>query len=208
MSGVRRNPSPEKLAFAREMRANPTDFEKKLWPRLKNMTYAKFTDQVVMGGYILDFYCDDLKLAVELDGKQHDIHYDTTRDSQLFARFGISIIRFPNPKDEAAINAIVWDVRAECRWRRRRIKLGFPIFPNRSSLATNKSNGAGAPVETCSKVEKFNPSIVNPGCARQVFATVESADITVIALRHIGIEATVELCPTCRLIHLTEKRVE
>jgi adenine-specific DNA-methyltransferase len=216
MSGVRRNPSPEKLAFAREMRAHPTDFEKRLCIKLKKgIKDVKFTDQVVMLGYILDFYCPEIKLAIELDGNSHNIHSDKNRDSYLFAQQGISVMRYGNPKSEAEINAILFDVFAECRWRLGRIRRGFSTFSQRLSFQDKKNKGVAAdgatPVKICAKVEnlpEFKPSLNNLGCPHQVFATVESAEVTVTALRHIGIEASVELCPTCNLIRLIEKRVE
>lgn len=184
------------------MRANPTEFEQKLLPMLRNIKGANFTDQVVKGGYILDFYCDPLKLAVELDGNNHNIHSDTTRDAQLYSMFGISTMRFPNPKDGAALNTLLFDVRAECRWRLGRIRRGISTFPNRLSLTTDKDESAAVhPVETCEYVQK-------PGaCTRQVFATVETASVTAVALRTLGIDATVERCQSCKLIHLRERRI-
>jgi very-short-patch-repair endonuclease len=140
MSGVRRNPSPEKLAFARKMRRYPTDFEKRLCIKLKKgIKGVKFTDQVVMLGYILDFYCSELKLAIELDGFAHNINSDKNRDSYLFAQCGISVMRYANPKTEVDLNAILFGVFAECRWRLGRVRRGFSTFPNRSSSLSQQT---------------------------------------------------------------------
>jgi very-short-patch-repair endonuclease len=59
----------------------------------------KFFRQYSIGPYILDFYCPTMKLAVELDGGQHNQfenkEYDTTRSEYLKAQ-GIDVMRFWN----------------------------------------------------------------------------------------------------------------
>jgi very-short-patch-repair endonuclease len=67
------------------------------WLRDRQIGY-KFRRQVPVGPYILDFYCAELKLAVELDGPQHDINmyeYDNARTLFLRDR-GIEVCRMPN----------------------------------------------------------------------------------------------------------------
>ena len=59
----------------------------------------KFRRQVPIGRYILDFYCVELKLAVELDGTHHGTidmsDYDSDRTIFL-RRHGIEVVRIPN----------------------------------------------------------------------------------------------------------------
>ena len=57
----------------------------------------KFRRQHPVGNYIVDFYCDEAKLAIELDGGQHasSSGYDTTRTQEL-ERLGIRVLRFWN----------------------------------------------------------------------------------------------------------------
>jgi radical SAM superfamily enzyme YgiQ (UPF0313 family) len=91
---------PEKiLAFARELRTNQTDAEDFLWEivRAKRFLDLKFRRQHPCGGYLLDFYCDSLKLAIELDGSQHaeNVSYDEKRTAEL-RKLGIEILRFWN----------------------------------------------------------------------------------------------------------------
>ncbi|HEV7768629.1 MAG TPA: endonuclease domain-containing protein [Thermoanaerobaculia bacterium] len=59
---------------ARDMRHEPTSAEARVWEWLRDrrINDRKFRRQVPIGPYILDFYCAELKLAVELDGAQHD----------------------------------------------------------------------------------------------------------------------------------------
>jgi very-short-patch-repair endonuclease len=85
----------------RELRRNQTDAEKLLWSEIRNKQFygMKFFRQYSMGPYIMDFYCPALKLAVELDGGQHNQpdnkQYDTFRTEYLKAH-GIDMIRFCN----------------------------------------------------------------------------------------------------------------
>ena len=84
-----------------KLRKNLTPAEAFLWTVLKNSNLAgrKFRRQHSVGNYILDFYCDSEKLAVELDGEVHRTdsaaEYDHKR--KLFLNgLGIKVIRFEN----------------------------------------------------------------------------------------------------------------
>ncbi|HNI08882.1 MAG TPA: DUF559 domain-containing protein, partial [Thiobacillaceae bacterium] len=87
------------LAHARVLRSHQTDAEQLLWGilRAKHFLGLKFRRQHPVGQYILDFYCDELKLAVELDGGQHADQqaYDATRSQFLNAQ-GIEVLRYWN----------------------------------------------------------------------------------------------------------------
>src|SRR5437016_2488415 len=95
-----RDPSCRLRGFARVMRHEPTDAERRLWSRLHNRQVGgfKFRRQVPIAGFIVDFYCVDQKLAVESDGGQHLdaelIDYDIRRSERL-REFGIQVLRFP-----------------------------------------------------------------------------------------------------------------
>jgi very-short-patch-repair endonuclease len=87
------------LQFAKQLRSSQTDAESKLWTLLRSRQLGgfKFRRQFPIGRYILDFYCVEKRLAVELDGGQHSepaaVQYDSRRADQL-ARLGIQILRF------------------------------------------------------------------------------------------------------------------
>ena len=72
-----------------------------MWRVLRNRSFLglKFRRQHQFGSYILDFYCDDLKLAVELDGEGHltkgGSEADAVRDRYLKER-GLTVIRIEN----------------------------------------------------------------------------------------------------------------
>ena len=86
---------------ARNLRKNQTDAEQLLWNILRGRRFAgkKFRRQHPVGQYIIDFYCHELKLAIELDGGQHNEEttkiYDAKRSNYL-EKQGIRIIRFWN----------------------------------------------------------------------------------------------------------------
>ena len=85
----------------RELRRNQTDAEKVLWQHLRNKQICglKFFRQYSIGPYIFDFYSPTVKLAVELDGGQHNQcqnkGYDAVRSEYLKVQ-GIEVIRFWN----------------------------------------------------------------------------------------------------------------
>lgn len=87
--------SRKKEQFAAKMRAKPTSLERILESCLQTAIAGRFYiyRQWVEGGYILDFYVRDLRLAFEADGPLHDAAYDRRRDSHILQR-GIRTIRF------------------------------------------------------------------------------------------------------------------
>jgi uncharacterized radical SAM protein YgiQ len=109
---ARRLPS-ELLDHARELRTHQTDAEQLLWGvlRAKRFLGYKFRRQHPVEPYILDFYCDSLKLAIELDGGQHAEQqtYDDKRTAALEAQ-DIRVLRFWNndvlAQTEAVLEAI------------------------------------------------------------------------------------------------------
>ena len=87
-----------KRNFAAEMRRAPTASEASLWERLQGkQTGFVFHRQSVQRGYVLDFYCPRLRLAVEVDGSVHALKFlaDAQRERALHQR-GITVLRFRN----------------------------------------------------------------------------------------------------------------
>ena len=102
---------PEDIrTWARELRGRMTDAEALLWMLLRNrrMADAKFRRQCPVGRYILDYYCVERMLAIELDGGQHGeaVAYDYHRDSWLSSQ-GIRILRFWNNQMLTEIEAVM-----------------------------------------------------------------------------------------------------
>ncbi len=96
--------------WAREMRGRMTDAEALLWMLLRNrhIAGAKFRRQHPVGRYILDYYCVEKKLAIELDGGQHGeaADYDERRDNWLRSQ-GIRELRFWNNQMLAETEAVM-----------------------------------------------------------------------------------------------------
>jgi len=83
------------------MRANATEAERLLWNHLRNraLVGSKWRQQYPAGGYILDFYCAEANLVIELDGSQHDDPehraQDEVRTLHLEGR-DLRVLRFRN----------------------------------------------------------------------------------------------------------------
>ena len=106
---------PALLARARELRQDATDAEKLLWQLLRNRQLDgwKFRRQHPIGKYILDFYCHEARLAIELDGSQHaeteQAEYDRQRTESLEAE-GIRVLRFWNNEVLKETQAVVQEI--------------------------------------------------------------------------------------------------
>src|SRR3989338_219227 len=82
----------------RGLRQKSTGAEQILWNELRNNKLgARFKRQHSIGGYILDFYCFQARLIVEIDGKSHDVNklYDADRD-KYFKELGYLTLRIKN----------------------------------------------------------------------------------------------------------------
>jgi very-short-patch-repair endonuclease len=179
-----------KFAYAQKLRANPTRFEQKVWNCLrKGVRGLRFSRQIVVRGYVVDFYCHKVRLAIELDGKSHDSKRDTTRDSHL-EQAGVTVLRFPNPATQVDANNILFRIGAECRYRAGR---DYSTFPQPSSIQLQVKRKEEKP---CEKPR---------GCQRQVYVSVEIAENAARMLKLSGIDANPERCPACKLLHLAER---
>ena len=90
-----------KTEFARRLRRDQTDAERKLWSKLRNRQIGgfKFKRQVPKGAYIVDFYSADARLVIELDGGQHGEDAAVERDAKrtrYLQECGFRVLRFWN----------------------------------------------------------------------------------------------------------------
>lgn len=88
-------------ARRRHLRKNLTPAEKRLWFRLRDEQLGglKFRRQYSVGSFVVDFYCVEKKLAIEVDGDSHFGDGSEARDHERDAfirNFGIRILRFTN----------------------------------------------------------------------------------------------------------------
>jgi very-short-patch-repair endonuclease len=88
----------DKRDLARELRKRPTTAEDAAWRLLRDRRLhgCKFRRQHVIAGYIVDFYCPELRLVLELDGGYHETPEQEARDAQrsdALAERGIRVVR-------------------------------------------------------------------------------------------------------------------
>ena len=87
--------------YARELRSRTTEAGQKLWALLRDrkLKGKKFRRQHAIANYVVDFYCNECKLAVELDGNFHTEaeakEYDKSRTA-LLNELGNTVLRFWN----------------------------------------------------------------------------------------------------------------
>ncbi|HTR02150.1 MAG TPA: DUF559 domain-containing protein [Thermoanaerobaculia bacterium] len=109
-------------AFARELRHRQTDAEAVLWRRLRNSRLGvRFRRQHAVGRFILDFYCAEARLAIELDGGGHaevgQEHYDRWRTERL-QQHDVQVLRFWNTDVLQNIEGVMEAIWRELERRR------------------------------------------------------------------------------------------
>lgn len=100
--------------IAQDLRANPTEAERRLWQRLRSRQLGvAFTRQCPIDGFVVDFACRRMKLAIELDGGQHaDNPADALRTARIEA-YGYRVIRFWNNEVLHNTDGVITAILAE-----------------------------------------------------------------------------------------------
>jgi very-short-patch-repair endonuclease len=100
----------DKFRFARNLRRRTTPTEKLLWQRLRRWQLygARFRRQAVVLGWIVDFYCPEVRLVVEVDGPIHEIRVlrDRRRDLVML-RAGFAVVRIASDQVEMHIDRVL-----------------------------------------------------------------------------------------------------
>jgi very-short-patch-repair endonuclease len=102
------------------MRHAPTPEEELLWQRLrrKQLSGLKFRRQHPIGRFIVDFYCSEAKVVVEIDGP---IHQEQQSDDEARTRYleslGLKVIRFSNQQTRDDIDWVLKQIVDDCGWR-------------------------------------------------------------------------------------------
>ena len=109
------------LERSRDLRKNMTPEEKHLYyDGLKKLPW-KFRRQAVLGNYIVDFYCPELSLVIEVDGTQHYEEagkvYDADRDRALYED-GLNVLRYSNRDINQRFDAVIADIFNFCSRQR------------------------------------------------------------------------------------------
>ena len=96
----------------RQLRRKSTAPEQILWSRIRNrqLNNLKFRRQYGVGRYIIDFYCPEAKLAIEVDGDNHFNQNAMKRDQEReehIKQFNITFLRFNNKEVVENINGVL-----------------------------------------------------------------------------------------------------
>jgi UDP-N-acetylmuramyl tripeptide synthase/very-short-patch-repair endonuclease len=125
----------EALEFVRRLRNESTDPEQLIWSFLRDrrLQGQKFRRQEILGPYVLDFYCHELKLAIELDGGQHNnaehAIRDQRRDAFLLEK-GIRTLRYWNDDVLTRTETVLEDIWSQVSAR---MQEGGPVTATPSS---------------------------------------------------------------------------
>ncbi|MEE1013694.1 MAG: endonuclease domain-containing protein, partial [Clostridia bacterium] len=86
-------------SFSQNLRKNMTKEERHLWYDFLKLLPVTIHRQKVINDYIVDFYCAEAKLVIELDGSQHYEEEGKRKDKQrdaFFAELGYTVLRYSN----------------------------------------------------------------------------------------------------------------
>jgi len=100
------------VSCAKNLRKNMTKEERHLWYDFLCQYPVRFLKQKVLGRYIVDFYCSDAKLVIELDGSQHYDPQEMGKDAERTAyleQYGLCVVRIPN-------NEVMKNFRGVCEY--------------------------------------------------------------------------------------------
>jgi very-short-patch-repair endonuclease len=105
---------------ARQLRGNMTDAERHLWAkiRMKQLKGYQFYRQKPIGDYIVDFFCPEARLIIEVDGSQHfineTIEYDRIREEYV-SSLGLKVLRFTNSEVLKHVDGVVERIEEEMK---------------------------------------------------------------------------------------------
>ena len=102
--------NPELKELASKLRKNMTLSEVLLWNELKNKKILgyDFDRQRPINNYIVDFYCKELKLAIEIDGDTHIFKYEDDDERQkVIEKLGVSFLRFEDVEVKNSMNNVL-----------------------------------------------------------------------------------------------------
>ena len=98
---------------ARALRKNPTEAEAFLWDKIRRKSLGvEFHRQVPILDYIVDFYCHEIGLVIELDGSSHDSKFweDARRQGRIES-YGVHFLRFSNREVFSEIESVIGGIQ-------------------------------------------------------------------------------------------------
>lgn len=107
---------PNLKEAAREMRKHPTPTEDILWRSCLKTLEPQFLRQRPIQNFIVDFYCPNLKLVIEIDGGQHQTQEGLIRDSErteILKSHGLEVLRFNNDQIINDLDNVISIIKAK-----------------------------------------------------------------------------------------------
>lgn len=108
------------ISMAKELRKNSTPQENHLWYDFLRLYPLKFQRQKVIGNYIVDFYCNSVKIAIEIDDSQHyeddGKKYDDRR-TEILEKREIKVLRFSNYEINQSFHEVCEKIDYEVKQR-------------------------------------------------------------------------------------------
>lgn len=108
--------SPKMKLRRKELRNKLTPQEKKFWTMIRNSKIGyKFIRQYSVDNYVLDFFCPEKRIGIEIDGSSHvdKIDYDLFRHRYISA-FDIRVLIYSNYQIDSKLNKVVKNLRKIC----------------------------------------------------------------------------------------------
>jgi very-short-patch-repair endonuclease len=109
--------SPQKIHRAKELRKEQTPSEKYLWNNIRanRLDGFHFRRQHVIDEFIVDFYCHQVRLVVEIDGPIHEFQqeYDCER-AHILRQHGLHLIRFTDVEVMEDLEGVLGKLRTVC----------------------------------------------------------------------------------------------
>jgi very-short-patch-repair endonuclease len=101
--------NPKLRILARQLRNNSTLSKVLLWNQIKRKSLGyEFHRQVPIDDFIVDFFCHELLLVIEIDGSTHDYNFDYDNKRELILeKYGIRFVRFQDKDVKNGINDVI-----------------------------------------------------------------------------------------------------
>ncbi|NJK64342.1 MAG: endonuclease domain-containing protein, partial [Synechococcaceae cyanobacterium SM2_3_1] len=142
------------LEIARQFRKEPTASEAVLWQALrgKKLDGYKFRRQQPIGAFIVDFFCPEAKLIVEVDGLIHETQQERDQERQhLLESLGLKFVRVTSHQVETDLDTVINTIRSALtplalRWERGRGRgdleaIGKTYYDYRADLMIRNNQG-------------------------------------------------------------------
>ena len=98
---------------AQSLRKHMTEQERKLWYTFLKELPVRFRRQHVIGNYIVDFYCSEKHLAIEIDGSQHYMEKGVIKDeerTEFLSVRGVRVLRYSNADINERFSEVCEDI--------------------------------------------------------------------------------------------------